>query len=185
MKGLVFREFIDLVETKFGDDVADEIIEAADLPSGGAYTSVGTYPHSEMVALVVELSKVTELSVDTLLEVFGHYLATEVFAKNYAGFFAETGTTIEMLKEVEGHIHIEVMKLYPDAELPSFIFVASKDNRHEFRYESSREMAALADGLIKGTAAVFKETVEVEYKPCVEGDTRFTRFFVTLVSDQS
>ena len=34
MKGLVFREFIDLVEAKFGDDIVDEIIEAADLPSG-------------------------------------------------------------------------------------------------------------------------------------------------------
>jgi hypothetical protein len=60
MKGLVFREFIDLVETKFGDDIVDEIIEAADLPSGGAYPAVGTYPHSEMVSLVVELSRAVE-----------------------------------------------------------------------------------------------------------------------------
>ena len=183
MKGLVFREFIDLVEAKFGDDIVDEIIEAADLPSGGAYTAVGTYPHREMVSLVVELSRAVELPVDTLLDVFGHYLATDVFANKYASFFTEAGTTIEMLKKVEDHIHIEVMKLYPDAELPSFVFVASEDNRHEFRYESSRDMAPLADGLIKGTAAVFEETIEVEYESHVNDGAKFTRFFVTTPAD--
>ena len=53
MKGIVFSEFMDLVEEKFGWETIDELIESTNLPSGGSYTAVGTYPHSEIVSLVV------------------------------------------------------------------------------------------------------------------------------------
>ena len=45
MKGIVFREFISMVENEFSIETADEIITASNLKSEGAYTSVGTYPH--------------------------------------------------------------------------------------------------------------------------------------------
>ena len=51
MKGIVFTEFLDLVEAKFGYEVVDHIIQESKLPNEGAYTGVGTYPHGEMVAL--------------------------------------------------------------------------------------------------------------------------------------
>ena len=44
-------------------------------------------------------------------------------------------------------------------------------------------MAPLADGLIKGTAAVFEETIEVEYESHVNDGAKFTRFFVTTPAD--
>jgi len=56
MKGVVFTEFLDMVEAKFSADMVDDIIDDAKLASGGAYTAVGTYPHSEMVALGVALA---------------------------------------------------------------------------------------------------------------------------------
>ncbi len=56
MKGIVFTEFIEMVESKFGFDMMDDIIESANLPSGGIYTAVGTYDHTEMVQLVIEIS---------------------------------------------------------------------------------------------------------------------------------
>ena len=56
MKGIVFKEFIDMVEATFGEEMLDTVIENSDLPSGGVYTSVGTYPHTELVAMVVTLS---------------------------------------------------------------------------------------------------------------------------------
>ncbi|MBA1333177.1 heme transporter CcmB, partial [Candidatus Endoriftia persephone str. Guaymas] len=43
MKGIVFSKFIEFVEERFSPEMADDIIESSDLPSGGAYTSVGTY----------------------------------------------------------------------------------------------------------------------------------------------
>ena len=55
MKGIVFREFIAMVESHYSIEIADGIISASNLSSAGAYTSVGTYPHQEMVELVSHL----------------------------------------------------------------------------------------------------------------------------------
>jgi len=46
MKGIIFTEFLEMVEDRFSPEIADRIIEAADLPSGGAYTAIGTYDAS-------------------------------------------------------------------------------------------------------------------------------------------
>jgi Haem-NO-binding len=43
MKGMVFTEFLELVERSWGEELVDELIESCELASGGAYTSVGTY----------------------------------------------------------------------------------------------------------------------------------------------
>ena len=51
MKGVVFTEFLDMVADRFSPDMVEDIIDDAQLPSGGAYTAVGTYPHEEMVAM--------------------------------------------------------------------------------------------------------------------------------------
>ncbi|MBT8311465.1 MAG: hypothetical protein HKP23_01335, partial [Flavobacteriaceae bacterium] len=39
MKGIVFTEFLEMVEDKFGLEVVDTIIEKAELPSEGVYTA--------------------------------------------------------------------------------------------------------------------------------------------------
>lgn len=38
MKGMVFTEFLDMVETKFSAAMVDDIIEDSQVASGGAYT---------------------------------------------------------------------------------------------------------------------------------------------------
>ena len=65
MKGIVFTEFMDMVE---------DIIEKSLLPNDGAYTAVGTYNHEEIVRMIANLSQVVDIPVTTLLEVFGKYL---------------------------------------------------------------------------------------------------------------
>lgn len=53
MKGIVFCEFVEMMEQEFSVDLADEIISATNLESGGAYTTVGTYDHSELLAQIL------------------------------------------------------------------------------------------------------------------------------------
>ena len=52
MKGLVFTELLEMAETVLSEDEIDEIIDAADLPSGGTYTRGGTYPSEELLTLI-------------------------------------------------------------------------------------------------------------------------------------
>ena len=83
MKGVVFTEFLELVEDKFGLEMVDAIIQASDLESGGAYTAVGTYKFVEMVSLLTALSERTQLSIDELLYVYAQHFF-KVIETSYA-----------------------------------------------------------------------------------------------------
>lgn len=63
-----------MVELTFGEEMVDSIISSSELESGGVYTTVGTYNHTELVTLVVALSGETDLPVEALVEAFGNYL---------------------------------------------------------------------------------------------------------------
>jgi hypothetical protein len=154
MKGVVFTEFMDMVEEVFSDDILDEIIEKADLSSGGAYTTVGTYDHQEIVRLVVALSEETNTEVPVLLEAFGKYLLGQ-FVKGYPSFFEKAKNVFDFLSNIDGYIHVEVLKLYPDAELPKFHHEQHSETHLSMYYQSSRHFEDLAVGLIKGTLEHF------------------------------
>ena len=119
MKGIVFREFITMVETQFSLETADAIIADSTLATGGAYTTVGTYPHEEMVELVSHLSTRTAIAIPDLLRAFGHYLFQR-FTVIHADYIIDHASALSVLRMLDGHIHAEVRKLYSDAELPSF-----------------------------------------------------------------
>lgn len=59
MKGIIFTEFMELVESKFGLEVLDRVLELSD--DEGVYTSVGSYDHRGLVKLIVNLSKVSDI----------------------------------------------------------------------------------------------------------------------------
>lgn len=160
MKGIVFSEFIELVETKFSVETADQILEESNLASGGSYTSVGTYDHTEMIELVVKLSDVTGVDVPELLRTFGQHL-TSRFAELYPSFFDDAGDTFSFLETIENHVHVEVKKLYPDAELPHFHTQRSDANTLVMNYSSFRPFADLAEGLLLGSIAHYREPIEL------------------------
>lgn len=176
MKGVVFTEFLELVEDKFSADTVDDIIEMANLPTGGVYAATGTYDYDELVALVGALSKVSEMPVPTLLQVFGEHLFGR-FHDLYPSFFDGATSSIDFLPQVDGYIHGEVRKLYPDAELPKFECDTSAPGKLVMEYSSKRPLAEFAKGLIQGCIKHFEEDVALEHEDLSGGkgtDARFT-----------
>ena len=162
MKGIVFREFIDMVEATFGEDVGDDIIESSDLPSGGSYTAVGTYSHTELVTLVVALSEKINVPVPVLVHAFGKYLFGR-FHDLFPVFFTDHETAFSFLCSIHDVVHVEVLKLYPDAGLPDFKAELSDDgNTLYFEYHSHRHFSDLAHGLMDGAFEHWNETVDIE-----------------------
>lgn len=160
MKGVVFTEFLEMVEDHFSPDIADQIVEASDLPSGGVYTAVGTYDHVEIVTLVQNLSAETKLGIDELLHTFGKHLFGR-FVEGYPNFFEGQQDAFQFLQSVEEYIHVEVKKLYPDAELPSVIATLKDPNHLNIVYRSDRNMGDLAHGLIEGCIKHFDEPIDI------------------------
>ena len=178
MKGIVFSEFIELVEDQFSIEIADRILEECNLASGGAYTSVGTYDHAEMVQLVVKLSELTNVEVPDLLRVFGQHL-TKRFTELYPAFFQEVGDTFGFLDTIENHVHVEVRKLYPDAELPSFQTERPDTNTLVMNYSSFRPFADLAEGLILGAIAHFDDPIALHRQTAEDYDGTQETFVLT------
>lgn len=160
MKGVVFTEFLEMVEDYFSPDIADQIVETSDLPSGGVYTAVGTYDHAEIVTLVRNLSAETKIGIDELLHTFGKHLFGR-FVEGYPGFFEGEQNAFEFLQSVEEYIHVEVKKLYPDAELPSVIASLEAPDHLKIVYRSDRNMGDLAHGLIEGCIKHFDEQIDI------------------------
>ncbi len=180
MKGVIFTEFLDMVEAKFSADMVDDIIDDADLPSGGAYTAVGTYPHEEIVSLVVSLSKASGLEVPVLIKIFGQHLFGR-FYQLYPVFFPASQDTFDFLESIENHIHVEVRKLYPDAQLPSFATERVGQHTLIMTYRSPHPFADLADGLIAGCLAHFKTEASVKMYDRSSGAATHVEFHIERV----
>ncbi len=180
MKGVVFTEFLDMVEDVFGIETVDNVIEASEdkLSTGGAYTAIGTYQHSEMITLVTQLSKETELPVDKLVYTFGKHLLGR-FTSLYGHFFQEAKDTFDFLESIENYIHVEVRKLYPDAELPTFETQRISESKLVMDYYSERAMGDLAAGLIQGTIEQYGESITFDKENIAGTDGKKVRFTLT------
>lgn len=178
MKGMIFTEFIEMVEESFSLGMIDKIIEDAELPSGGAYTAVGTYHHSEMVQLVVNLSAETGIAIPTLLQLFGERLF-QSFSVRYAHFLEHAPSAFDFLERLESYVHAEVQKLYPEAELPHFECIRPSANEMTMIYRSHRSFGDVAHGLIIGCFRYFEEEVQIQREDLSNGCGTTERFILT------
>ena len=162
MKGIVFTEFLELVENKFGLGVVNQIIEGCQLDTDGVYTTVGNYSHKDMFKMVAKLSELKDIPVPELLEIYGEYFF-DTLSNGYPQFMDQSNS-FAFLESIDNYIHPEVLKLYPEAELPSFDAKVNGENEMTLLYKSSRKMSDFAVGLIKGATNYFNEKVTIEKK---------------------
>ena len=175
MKGMIFTEFLDMVGDRFGLAVKDRVINAAGGAHDGAYTAVGNYDHREMVAMAQELSAATQLPLRDLLIAFGEHVFG-VFTQHYGHFFADATGAIPFLSPIESYINVEVRKLYPDAELPTFRYPPCEPGQLVMEYHSPRPMAAFAEGLVRATVRYFGDPLSLTVEDISGGRGTSARF---------
>ena len=161
MKGIVFREFLQMVENKFGYNLVDQIIIDSKIDSNGVYTSVGTYPHEELFLLVQELSKKIDVPISQLLTVYGEYVFDK-FMGAYPYLTEKYSDAFSLLSQIEDTIHVAVLKLYPDAQLPTITTILQTEDELKLEYFSSRKMGNFAEGMIKSCLNYFNEQATVK-----------------------
>jgi hypothetical protein len=179
MKGLVFVELLAMAEDAFGEDVVDGVIDRADLPSGGAYTAVGKYPCDELMTLVRGFSQHSGIPGPALQRLFGHWMMNS-FVKHYPDFFVGRSGSLDMLAAIEDEIHVEVRKLYPDADLPHFDVVRPDDETMQMTYRSPRPLADFCHGLIEGCVTHFGETAVIDRNDRSTGERTEADFSIRI-----
>lgn len=163
MTGVVLTEFVEFAEARLG--VA--------MP-GASFSATGRYEAGILLAAVDRAAADAGSTRSAVLERFGVHLFGR-FAALYPAFFFG-GSAMDLLRQINTYVHGEVQKLYPDAEFPDFDVDASAPGRLELVYHSSRPLADLADGLIRGCIAHFGQPISVERHDPPDADGRTARF---------
>jgi hypothetical protein len=177
MKGVVFTEFLAFVEDTHGLATVDEILNNCKTETGGAYTAVGTYNASELFQMVAELSRLKSTHPTELVKAFGAHLF-RYFTDSHAASLAYVHSTEQLLASVDQRIHVEVRKLFPDAELPSIQFRRLDDQTSEVIYRSTRPLADLAEGLILEAIAHYRDPIRCERNDLPPSDGTHARFLL-------
>jgi hypothetical protein len=150
MKGFIFTNFIEFVETNHGLEMVDEMITNCNLPSQGIYSSFSSYEFDELVSLLTFVSQKTKVNPEILLEKFGVFVFPYLIGK-HSYIIENFDNPIDLIGGIENHIHIEVKKLYNDADLPTFRVVEKTTKKLTVIYNSSKGLTYFAIGLMKET----------------------------------
>ena len=150
MKGFIFTNFIEFVETNHGLEMVDEMITNCNLPSQGIYSSFSSYEFDELVSLLTFVSQKTNVNPEILLEKFGVFVFPYLIGK-HSYIIENFDNPIDLIGGIENHIHIEVKKLYNDADLPTFRVVEKTTKKLTIIYNSSKGLTFFAIGLMKET----------------------------------
>jgi hypothetical protein len=171
MKGVLFSRFLRFAEDEFGA-LADGIEGTAVYAPGGEYDS------HELLDMAHRLGDATGQPPADLVRRFGIALF-DYFARMYPAFFAGAESTLGFLGRIDTYIHGELLKLYPDAQFPHFEVARPSADRLEMIYSSPRRLADLAEGLIRGCAGHFGESIDCRREDIPSADGQTVRFVLT------
>lgn len=179
MKGMVFTELLSMAEQAIGEEAMDDILDKLALESDGAYSAVGNYPCSELMQIVGAIGDHTGIAVPELQRQFGQWVHGR-FVQIYPAFFEDKANALTMLDAIENEVHVEVRKLYPDAELPTFETEWRGDRALKMTYRSDRPLVPFCHGMIQACVAHFGEPAEIEVNEIGDETGKSAEFLVRL-----
>ena len=164
MKGIIFNLAEEVVVRDHGDDVWDAVLEDAGL--SGSYTSLGSYPDADFMAIVCSAARL--LGVDEAF-VLRHVAegAIPLLAQRYPHFFTPHHDALAFVLTLNDIVHPEVRKLYAGADVPNFAYDVHSAHALTFSYTSHRRLCALAEGFIAGAATHYGQRVVIEQPACM------------------
>lgn len=170
MKGIVFNLLEEIVAREHREETWEVLLDRSGLD--GVYTSLGSYPDGELIALVGVAAEELGLPADDVVRWYGRH-ALPLLAARYPALFEPHTDARSFVLTLNEIIHPEVHKLYPGAETPSFGFNASDPDRLVMEYRSSRRLCAFAEGLLHGAGDHFGQTLAIDQSECMNrGDDR-------------
>lgn len=163
MKGVIFQVVEEVVSARLGPEAWDKLLTTTDV--SGVYTSLGSYPDAELIALVEACAEMTSSEPSALLQVVGND-AIPILYHRYPLFFDNARNARSFILGLNTIIHPEVRKLYAGASCPHFHFVET-ENTITMGYNSPRRLCHLAHGFVLGLARHFEETIDIERAACM------------------
>lgn len=172
MHGLIFTSFRQFTWTHFPTE-ADRIW--AGLPR---YLAAHSYPDEEFGRLLGNALRETGAERRDLLLRFGSYTAQTFFLLLRPEYYEESDGTQSFLLGIEERIHDVVRHTIPGAAPPRLQVVPLGEHGVSVTYTSERRLCDLLEGLLRGTAAHYRERFDIEQTTCMERGDQGCCFFM-------
>jgi len=170
MKGMVFNLLEEFVVDNYGQDAFEDIYESTKLQTTDPFVGPATYPDKDFMALVETACQKLNVPLADAVRAFGKYCFPKL-VEIEPSFVNNPKNAKDFLKTVHDIIHVEVKKLHPDAELPTFEYNDPGKNQLQMIYNSPKKLCIFAEGLIKGCGEHYKEKISCkQIKCCNNGD---------------
>ncbi|MFQ3234628.1 MAG: putative hydrocarbon binding protein [Paraglaciecola sp.] len=165
LKGIVFVKLEAFVKVTWGPKLWDELLQEANLDSGGSYTTVGLFDDQEFFTLAALIVNKRAITAQELQKKFGKWMFKQLYATipNGAHDFVDV---FQFLHGVQNIIHVEVKKLYPDILLAEFDLLFENEKTLIFHYKSPRKLCYFCEGLVYGLSEHLNQQVVVSHLEC-------------------
>ena len=175
MKGVVFNLLEEYIEENLGEGTYEEILGECTLTTKEPFVGPGTYPDEDLMAIVAETIKMAGIPLPEALRSFGRFCFCKLSEK-YPDFVSPYTHPKPFLKSVESIVHVEVKKLYADANPPDFAYIDSASDRLVIQYRSKRRLCQFMEGLIDGVAGHYQSPIKQEQRICMLNGDEFCEF---------
>ncbi len=179
MKGVVFNLFEQFVVDNWGDDVYEAILEETTLVTTEPFVGPGTYPDEDFLALVIKATEKLNVPLPDAVRAFGKFCFPKL-ADVFPNFVNMHTHPKDFLKTIDSVIHVEVRKLFKDAQTPAFRFEDPSPQKLVLIYESPRKFYEFAEGLLDGVSDYFKTPIQHSRTVSTENGQEFARFELTF-----
>lgn len=165
MKGVVFNILEEMVETNYGMEVWNDILDEAK-QTEGIFIAGQSYADETLFKFVEIICEKLEQPTGVVVQAFGEFMFDGLVQRHKV--LMENMTELDsFLKSIDSIIHVEVGKLYVDPNLPTIECFDHDSGKMTMRYRSPRKLCPLAEGLIRGAAVHFGKKINVEHKTCM------------------
>lgn len=175
MKGVVFRMLEEFVIREAGPESWESLLEGTPLQTTEPFVGPGTYPDADFFALVKGAAARLEVPMPTAVRAFGRFCLPRLMSA-VPGLTDRYRTPKELLLALDGTIHVEVRKLWRDANPPRFACTDTGPGKLDMEYESSRGLCGFLEGLLDGTADRFGTSIGWDHVTCSQRGDRCCRF---------
>jgi Haem-NO-binding len=161
MYGLVNKAIHDMVCSRFGEEIWQEIQQKSEIDVD-IFISMEGYPDDITHKLVKAASVVLGLSSSEIMQAFGEFWVQYTSQEGYGEMMDMSGDTLPEFLENLDNLHARVGVSFPKLQPPSFECSDMEENSLNLHYHSERQgLTPMIFGLVKGLGTRFDTEVDI------------------------
>ncbi len=179
MKGIIFNLFEAFCIRRLGEETYEALVEDIEELETDPRLMVapGTYADEDFFRLVRGAATRIGVAVPELLRDFGRFALARL-ADRYPDFFAPFRHAREFLRFIGMVHHVEIKKLYQDANVPRFSCREEGDGTLMLGYHSERLLCPFVEGLIEGVGVHYGVAIDCRHRRCMADGAASCEFFL-------